>query len=132
MDFEEWTIRYVKHRDLFFKKLEGFEKFENKIVFRFKDKTVHYFLQEFLDNELLEKLSKEKNKVVVCGYKKQNMDFVAKNWPRLSSQENFLIIFADPKTGKKLVLNPKSHNSIADPASLEMGLMSMFESNKES
>ncbi len=131
MDLEEWTIQFVKHRDLFKKSLESFEKSEGLITFKFKDKRVQYFLRDSLSEEIIPKIQKAAHKTIVCSYAENNIEFVIKNWEAISEQENLLIIFVNPLTGKKLLLNPKSHNAVADPESLELGIRTMFEAGKE-
>jgi len=131
MDFEEWTIQYVKHRDIFHKKLLAYKKEKDFVVFKFKDKTHHYLIQKTIDESVFDKFKDKEHKTLVCGYKKENMDFVVKHWKKLVELQNFLIIFVDPDLGRKLLLNPQAHNSIADPESLETGLKSMFNAGIE-
>lgn len=131
MDLEEWTIQYVKHRDIIHKKLEGFEKEKDLIIFNFKDKKHYFFITHELEENFVESVEKHEWATIVCAYNKKNMDFVVKKWSRLIKNKNFWIIFAEPDSGKKLLLNPFSHNSIADPETLEQGLRSMFEAGLE-
>ena len=132
MDLAEWTEQYIKHRDLFFKKLVEIKKQNNLVEAVFKDKTQFYFMVPALDEEIFNKIKDKNNKIIVCDYEKKNIKFVADNWEEFVKISNLLIIFVNPVSGKKLLLNPQSHNKVADPSTIKEGLFSMFDAGLES
>lgn len=66
---------------------------------------------------------------LVCFNTQENFDVVLKNWKNLVELKNFNIYFVNPfsKTDKIWIVFPSTHNLVADEASLELGLRTMFE-----
>ena len=130
MNLVEWTTNYIKHRDLFFRKITDMKIKDKLIIVTLKDKVQTYKVLPVLEDSLLSWIQQQEYCVVVCSYAQSNLDFVLKQWSKLSELDNLLIIFADPKSGKKLLLNPKAHSKIAEPETLQQGLLSMFQTGK--
>ncbi|MHA1918014.1 MAG: hypothetical protein ACTSUV_06875 [Candidatus Ranarchaeia archaeon] len=131
MNLVEWTKQYIKYRDIFFKKLVEIRKIKEGLEVEFKDNTVFYFVFEDLKDSLFATINRKENKVIVCNYKIHNMDFLVEAWNKFIEIDNLMLIFAEPKHGKKLLINPMAHSKIADPEKIKEGLHSMYEAGLE-
>lgn len=125
----EWTVNYVKNKDLTFKKLVKFEEHLSKeyIDFQFKDKLVTHYVVEDLKDDILDKVKSHEQKAVTCLNSEQNFRFLIKNWKKISELKNLTFVFVNLKIGDKWVINPHTHSMIADPATIESGLRTMFD-----
>lgn len=124
---KDWTIAYVKHKDSAFKKLVNYTEGKEYIDFKFKDKTNRHFILERIDAEVLTKIKDCDHKTVVCLNTEENYQFLIKEWKKLASIKNLMLIFVNLKTGDKWLINPHVHAMIADPESLETGLRTMYD-----
>lgn len=126
INLKEWTINYVKNKDLIFRKLKDFDESKDSVIFHFKDKDVEYLISSELDDNVVIFLNSKGHKAVVCDSRKSNLDYILKNWNKLKVRENFIILMVKLETGEKFVLNPHVHNKICDEASLKKGLQSLY------
>jgi hypothetical protein len=127
-DLKEWTVQYVKHRDLTQKKIVKIEEKKGDVLeVQYKDKTVKYHVIDSADIELLKSISNNEHKAIVCPNSEENFRFLIKNWSKLSTIGNLSIIFINMKTHEKWQINPKVHSMIADPESIEQGLRTMYD-----
>ncbi|MGV8171386.1 MAG: hypothetical protein ACP5OA_01700 [Candidatus Woesearchaeota archaeon] len=125
----EWTVNYVKNRDLTFRKLIKYTE-KNKdeyIEFEFKDKTVPHLIIDKLSERIFEEIKKYEHKVVVCLNTEENFKFLIKNWKKLADTKNLSFLFVNIKLNDKWVINPHTHSMIADPDSIESGLRTMYD-----
>ncbi|RJQ17335.1 hypothetical protein C4573_04760 [Candidatus Woesearchaeota archaeon] len=127
MNLLEWTKIFVEQKDLLHRKLLSSQVKERTISFVFKDRTHEYFIEEILDEQILKKIEPHEYKTIVCLYKKENLNFLIKHWKAIAAILNLSFIFVDIAQDRKWIINPHTHNSIADNASLELGLKTMFE-----
>lgn len=125
----EWTINYVKNRDLTFRKLVKYSEHpkDDSIDFEFKDKTIKHFIVDKLSDKIFEIIKEHEHKVIVCLNVDENFKFLIKNWKRLSDVKNLSFLFVNLKIGDKWVINPHTHSMIADPSTIESGLKTMFD-----
>ncbi|MFC1648075.1 hypothetical protein ACFL1B_01315 [Nanoarchaeota archaeon] len=127
MNLNEWTINFVKHKDIIHRKLEGHEEKGNKIIFKFKDRSEDYII-----NEKLSAMLPCSNKAtLVCQYNEENFNTFLKNWKELVKNKELTIVFVNPEKNAKWQIRPYTHNLIADPDSLDLGLRTMFEASSE-
>lgn len=126
MNLHEWTLRYIKHRDLFQKKLKECINNKEEICCTYSNYTRHYLLKDNLEDGVLKNIHAHQSVVVVCRYTQENLNFVLAHWKDLVKHHNLLLIFVEPDREKKWLLNPSAHHKIADPETLTEGLQSMF------
>ncbi|NQU98117.1 hypothetical protein HQ533_01505 [Candidatus Woesearchaeota archaeon] len=125
---KEWTIHFVKNKDLLQKNLVDYEEKENPIVFHFKDKDCQYLILEVLDDSVFSFIRQTGLKTVVCLGKKENLNFFIENWKTFSSIQDLNFVFARIHDSRRWIINPFVHNKICDDESLVLGLKSMFSS----
>lgn len=129
----EWTINYVKNRDVIDKKIENIEK--NKegydIFVKRVDKEQFFIIRPFIKDidEIIEKLRADKNISLVVFNSNENFEIIVENWNKFVDFKNFNIYFVNPfsQLDKKWIIYPYTHARISDSSSLERGLRSMFE-----
>lgn len=127
MTLKQWTINFVKNKDLFLKSLKDCEEeSENKLVFHFKDKDQKYLLVETLDDSSIEFLKDKTSKRIVCQASMANRDFLIKHWKDFSSDTDLSIIFVRLVDHAKWLINPHVHSKICDDEALKTGLESMY------
>ncbi len=127
LTLKDWTINFVKNKDLIARKLVGFEEKSGFLLFHFKDKDVEYFIHEKLGEETIVAVKRNSNKTVACKATRDNLVFLIKNWGVFRSIEGLSFIFADPSSGQKWLINPFVHSKICDDEALQKGLESMYE-----
>jgi hypothetical protein len=125
----DWTISYVKNKDLTFRKLVKYTENakDGCISFEFKDKTIPHFIIDKLSDKIFEIIKSHEHKTIVCENTDENFKFLIKNWKKLSDIKNLSFVFVNLKLGDKWVINPHTHSMIADPDSIESGLKTMFD-----
>jgi len=125
----EWTLHYVKNKDLTFRKLvKHTEKKEiDAIEFEFKDKTVMHFIIDKLSDKVFESIKDHAHKVIVCLNTEENFKYLIRSWKDFSEVKNLSILFVNLKINDKWVINPHTHSMIADPETIESGLRTMYE-----
>ncbi len=127
----EWTINFVKNRDLVSKKIEKIEKGKEgfDLYVKYKDKEQYFII---LPSDILNAFKDIKDNSyfsIVLLNSAENLSFVLKNWNKFASFKCLSVIFVNPfsSSDKKWILYPHTHNKICDESSLETGLKSMFE-----
>jgi len=126
MTLKEWTVHFVKNKDLLQKKLVSYEEKDNIIAFHFKNVDKEYLLVENLNESVLSFVKHPGFKNVVCSAKKENLKFLIDNWTELKKIENFNFIFVNVRNNVCWIINPFVHNKICDDSSLILGLKSMY------
>ena len=127
---EDWAINFVKHKDLFSKKLIDFKVEKDTIEFNFKDKKHLYVIMALLNNTI-NKYLKNEFITVVCLNKKENLNFLKAKWSEFVKYEKLSFIFVNPDINEKWSINPNIHERISDKDSFAQGLNGMFESVQE-
>jgi len=125
----DWTVNYVKNKDLTFRKLVKYTEHakDDYISFEFKDKTVAHFIEDKLSEKVFDMIKVHEHKMLVCLNIDENFKFLIKHWKRLAEIKNLSLLFVNLKLGDKWVINPHTHSMIADPDSIESGLRTIFD-----
>ncbi len=129
-DLKEWTINFVKHKDIFSKRLIDFKIEKDVIEFNFKDKKHFYVIMPFLDNNTIRHIKNE-FVTIVCLNKKKNLNFLKANWNVFIKFNKLNFVFVNLNVNEKWSINPSVHEKISDKESFSEGLNSMFESVQE-
>lgn len=121
MDLREWTVLYVKHKDLYARKLVDHKEEKDRLVFTFKDHTLHaYAMEKLAVPQVVGKT------LLVTLNTPQNLDLLIKQWKEFSKLAGLTVVFANPAKNEKWLIVPHTHHQIADE-NLEMGIRSMAE-----
>jgi hypothetical protein len=127
-----WAERYVRHRDLFEKRIASLEQQEDQLLIKHKDgSSLRCFVADALDDDILAAAAKEEKALIVTRNLKANLDFLVKHWHRFAERAGLKLVFANVQHHEKWVLVPASHESVADPESLATGLQALFETVPE-
>jgi len=129
----DWTISYIKNKDIVSKKIE---KIENEkegfdLYVKYKDREQYFIIELNIKNiDLITQMINDNSYFsIVTLNSKENFDAMIKNWSKLVCFKSLSIIFINPfsQLEKKWIIFPYTHNKICDESSLETGLKSMFE-----
>jgi hypothetical protein len=122
MELREWTVLYVKHKDIFARKLQRVEEKPDKLTFHFKDHAMHAYAMETLS------LPPEMDgkTLIVTLHTKKNMESLIKNWNDFSEHAHLTIVFVNPHKNEKWFIIPHTHSQIADP-DVALGIKSLAE-----
>ena len=128
----EWTVNFVKNKDIVAKKIENIENGKNgfDLYVKYKDREQYFVIApNIVDiDSIIQKMSNEFYFSIVTLNSKENFEIVLKNWNRLIGFKFLNIIFVNPfsELDKKWIVFPHTHHKICDESSLENGLKSMF------
>ncbi len=129
----EWTINFIKNKDIVSKKIENIENGKEgfDLYIKYKDREQYFLVtQNIVDFDLiLQKINNNTYVSIVTLNSKENFDSLVKNWNRLINFKYLNIIFVNPfsQLDKKWIIFPYTHHKICDEPSLKNGLRSMFE-----
>ena len=129
---KEWTINYIKNKDILTKSIESIEEKKDgwDLVIKTKTGEKYCIVKPVIDDidEIIKKLDDNFVMLVVFN-KKQNLDFVLENWSKIVDFPKFSIVFVNPDSEleKKWIIYPYTHNKITEKASLKKGLKSLFQ-----
>ncbi len=126
-DLVEWTVNYIKHRDLVLKKLKDLRVEKDSITAEYKTKTEVYFIMPHLAKEVT-----TRKEIIICYNTRKNFEMLLDRWDELA-KNNSKIIFVNPKStlDTKWIIRPAIHNRICDEKSLKLGLKAMYETVDE-
>ena len=132
IDFlREWAVNYVKNKDIFTKTIVDIEQRERELTVRHKHKEHKYFMDPFLEHYKndLKTLKDDSHASLICFNTKENFNSLLESWNEFVAYRHLSIIFLNPYSAaqKVWVIFPYTHNNIADPDSLKLGLQTMFE-----
>ena len=124
----EWTVGYVKHKDMLAKNIVDIKEEQDKVIVKFKDKGQVFLIRPTADDSVIEKIDKDKNIGIVMLNSKENLDFLINKWNKLIKFDKLTILFVNPlsEPDKKWFISPYVHNKICDNDSLKLGLKTMF------
>ena len=128
----EWTINFLKNRDILAKKIEKIENGKDgfDLYVKYRDREQYLIIEPQLGdlNGIIKKISNNSYFSIVTLNSKSNFDIVVKNWNALTGFKFLNIIFVNPfsESDKKWIVFPYTHHKICDEDSLETGLKSMF------
>jgi hypothetical protein len=122
MDLREWTILYIRHKDLYARKLQGHREEQGKLIFTFKDHALHAHAMEEL--RLPEQL--EGKTLLVTLNTEANIAYLISHWKEFSGHAHLTIVFVNPALNEKWFIIPHTHAQIADP-NISSGIHSLAE-----
>ena len=128
----QWTIGFVKNKDILAKKIEQIEDGKDgfDLHVRYKDREQYFIITPKIGDIdlIMQRINNNSHFSIVTLNSKENFDMILKNWNRLVSFKFLNIIFVNPfsEMDKKWAIFPHTHHKICDEASLENGLKSMF------
>ena len=128
----EWTVHYVKNKDILTRKIESItEQGEDSILVKAKDREQLYLIRPFVKDMqgALAGLKKENSVNIVLCNTPDNFNAMLKAWESLIAFPKLTIIFVNPfsQLDTKWVLIPHTHDLISERESLKLGLKTMFE-----
>jgi len=130
---KEWTFHFIKHKDVFEKKIRSLKDTEEGYAAEYPDRTQEYIVGEKFSLPA-KSLAQGKSgtqpamlTTIVCSNTRENVKAVVKDWGKLKETHGLTILFVNTETGEKWLLNPRVHDMIADSSSLETGLMKMMD-----
>ena len=124
MDLQEWSMIFLKQKDMIKREIQSMDAQEGKILIHCKNgKEKIALVKEQLDRKDIDAQAD----TIICLNTKENVHELHKHWETFAAQESLLIVFANPKTNEKWLLRPHLHHKVADGQSLKSGLMSMYE-----
>ncbi|HIH24476.1 TPA: hypothetical protein HA251_05560 [Candidatus Woesearchaeota archaeon] len=125
MDIREWTIVYVRHRDLIARKLQTVDEKDDCVIFTFKDYELVAYPMEQLS--LPPHAGKTGGKTLITTHQtKANVDALIKGWKSFAAVKDLTVIFVNLSTNEKWLIHPHTHAQIAD-TNLEGGIRSIAD-----
>lgn len=128
----DWTIHYVKNKDIVSKKIEKIENGKEgfDLYVKYKGREQYFIIVSSINDidAVLQKVNNNPYFSIVTLNSKENFDILLKNWHKLINFKFLSIIFVNPfsETDKKWIVFPYTHQKICDGYSLKNGLKSMF------
>lgn len=128
----DWTLKYIKNKDVISKKIENIENGKNgfDLYVKYRDREQYFMIFPVIKDidSVIRRLNNISHFSIVALNSKENFDAVLKNWNKLVSFKFLSIIFANPfsELDKKWIIFPYTHQKVCDESSLENGLKSMF------
>ena len=128
----EWTISFLKNKDIITKKIEKMVNGKDgfAIYVKYKDREQYTIIAPQLKDidSIIKKISNNSYFSIVTLNSKENFNAVVGSWNRLVGFKFLNIIFVNPfsESDKKWIIFPHTHHKICDEGSLETGLKSMF------
>lgn len=129
---KEWTVNYLKNKDLFTRNIEKIEGKKDgwDLIIKTKTGDKYCLIQPVIENinEIIKKLDDSFVKLVVFN-KKANLNIIIENWSKIIDFPKFSIMFVNPNSEleKKWVIFPYTHNKITEKVSLKRGLKTLFQ-----
>ncbi|MBI3033279.1 hypothetical protein HYY69_07420 [Candidatus Woesearchaeota archaeon] len=127
----EWLKEYIKHRNLMKQDIIKIDDKPSIISVQYKTKK-HVYIIVTDAIKLLDHLNIVKDNThlsLIVPNQKQFVEAMIKAWDKIIIFPLLSIFFVNPQAlgEKKWIIYPSTHNSISDKASLETGLMSLFQ-----
>ena len=129
----EWTVNFVKHKDMLAKKIEKIEKNKDgfDLYVKYMDREQYFIITADIADidAIIQKADNDRYFSIVALNSKNNLNIVMKSWHKLVHFKFLNIIFVNPfsEIDKKWIIFPYTHQKISDENSLETGLKSMFQ-----
>lgn len=132
---KNWFVQYLKHRDVFDKKLRQINDNGETVHVKYKDAELTGIVKPILENidNLVKDIKCEERVNLVTYNSKKNLKFLINSWDKLANCPNLKVIFANPDTNgdHKWIIVPHTHSKITPSSSLKPGLESLFQSVEE-
>ncbi|MEK6867452.1 MAG: hypothetical protein AABX98_01380, partial [Nanoarchaeota archaeon] len=131
MTLTEWTIIFVKHRDMMKQQIVSLQEKSHVVHAVYKgEKKQDSFCYEKLDDlgDILtaaKKCDADPNYSinVVCYNTQHNLTILIQHWQQFASHQRLMFYFVNPKslTDTKWIINPWLHNRISDAKNMAAG-----------
>ena len=125
-----WLVRYLKNRDLAFRKIVTISTTENQVLVQEKDKNIAYLILPSVDDfePLLQNLASQVHKGIVVYNTAKNLAALLRSWKKLTSIDHLTIFFVNPFSlqEKRWIIQPKTHHLICDEENLKEVVQSLF------
>ena len=129
----DWTINFIKNKDIVAKKIEQIENGKDNfdLYVKYKDREQYFIITPniFDIDAIIQRINNTDYFSIVTLNSKENFDNILKNWSKLINFKFLNIIFVNPfsELDKKWIIFPHTHDKISDESSLKSGLKSMFD-----
>jgi hypothetical protein len=126
----DWTIQYLKNKDLLLRAVISIDAKEDGIYVKYKNKEQIYLLFTIVKDvaDIVQRLKLRQNIAVICLNSAENLQAIIKNWKLFIDYPQFFVIFINPFSNldSKWHISPYTHHKICDNSALVIGLKSMF------
>ena len=128
----DWTIQFVKNKDIVAKKIEKIENGKEgfDLYVKYRDREQFFMIVPNITDidSIIQRINTNAYFSLITLNSKQNFETVLKNWGKLISFKFLNIMFVNPfsELDKKWIVFPHTHHKVCDENSLETGLKSMF------
>jgi len=123
-ELREWTLVFLKNRDLYKQEIERIEKLDGDFVVHKKNTRTRFMIRPELDD--VGEVAREDGALsVVLLNRQKNVDAVAKGWDKIKDKPNLCIFFVNPLANEKWMIFPKTHDLITEREALKKGLESL-------
>ena len=129
----EWTISFIKNKDIVAKKIEKIENGKDgfDLYVKYKDREQYFIIVPNIAdiNSIVQRINNNSHFSIVTLNSKENFAIILKNWSKLIHFKFLNIIFINPfsELDKKWIIFPYTHHRISDESSLKNGLKAMFD-----
>jgi len=127
----DWFSRYLRNRDIYFKKIKDIQQKGNQILVQEKERFVTYYVLGFGDDiqNLVASFKEGEYYGLIFYNTEANFTQLVNHWPNLITHRHLIVYFVNPfsKLEKKWMVHPQTHDRISDTSSLKSGLRTMFE-----
>ncbi len=127
IDLKDWTLHYIKQKDMMKKDLVSCKEEATKILCEHKDYHSEFYFAENFDLAMIKKLDEKSYSTLICICNEHNFKLLNDNWDLLKTRQNFVFIFLNENHSEKWIIKPYIHARIADPATLKQGLRTMYD-----
>lgn len=121
MDLREWTVLYVRHKDMMARKLVSHQDAGDTIRFEFKDHILTAHVMERLAVPAIEGRA-----LIVTLHTKENVDALIRQWKEFAKHPGLTVIFVNLKRNEKWLIHPHTHESISD-GKIEQGIRTLAD-----
>jgi len=124
---QEWVLQFIKHKDIFDRKVTKLEENSEGVRVTRKDGSV----VSWIAKDAFSYSSKEKttasSRMIACLNTRENVKEIVKHWKELVLDSALTIWCVDLETGEKWSVTPRVHDLITEPSALEQGLLSLMD-----
>jgi hypothetical protein len=123
MDFAEYALTYLKHKDLIKRQIVKIHpKVNDSITVEYKTKTENLSIQP--------KFHEIKGTIIATQNEEHNVKALLKMWNEAVAKD-VAIIFLDEKNHTKWMIRPSHHEKISEKKDIERGVLSIYQSSFE-
>jgi hypothetical protein len=131
MELKEWASHYIDYNNSFKRDVLSKAVHESSIDCEYKVKgKVTYIIRPILDEKILDEIMAG-NIVLVTMNRKENAKYMLEKWQDFIKNKALKVIFANTELNLQWTLMPYLHSTFTDPASLKLGIKTLFESVPE-